>query len=96
MGLVLAAGQEDGPLKPTRSFKVGYIAGEDSQEEIVRRTIAAVGALWPDGQPPPEIDNFIPVSVMGKLGPLMQLTGDLSPGERRKVVEALNAARSRY
>jgi replicative DNA helicase len=49
------------------------LAGEDSQEELGRRTVSAIKALWSDGSPPPEIDNFIPVSVMGELGPLMQL-----------------------
>jgi len=79
LGLSLATGENAGPLKPVRDFKVLYLAGEDSQEELDRRTIAAVEALWPDGPPPPGIDNFISISVMGKLGPLMQLDGAGNP-----------------
>ena len=56
-----------------------YLAAEDGQEELDRRVFAAVQALWPNGSPPPEIDNFIPVSVMGKIGPLMQFDGAGNP-----------------
>jgi len=72
-GLCLATGKKIGPLEPARKFKVLYLAGEDSQEELHRRVHAAVQALWPDKSSPREIDNFLPVSVMGKLGPLMHL-----------------------
>ena len=79
LGLSLATGREIGPLKPARKFRVVYLAAEDSQEELDRRVFAAVQALWPNGSPPPEIDNFIPVSVMGKIGPLMQFDGAGNP-----------------
>ena len=78
MGLSLATGQKIGPLEPARKFKVLYLAGEDDQKEILRRTISSVKVLWP-AAPPPEIDNFIPVSVMGKLGPLMQFDAARNP-----------------
>jgi replicative DNA helicase len=79
MGLSLATGQNIGPLEPVRKFKVLYLAGEDDQDEVNRRTISAVEALWPDGLPPPEIDNFIPISVAGKLGALMHLDEAANP-----------------
>jgi hypothetical protein len=71
MGLSWATCKMCGPLKPARKFKILYLAGEDDQEELKRRTVWTIEAMWPDG-PPPEIDNFIPVSVAGKLGPIMQ------------------------
>jgi hypothetical protein len=79
LGLSLATGREIGPLKPARKFKVLYLASEDSQKELWRRTFAAIEALWPDESQPPEIDNFIPMSVMGKIGPLMQFDGARNP-----------------
>jgi replicative DNA helicase len=79
LGLSLATGRDAGPLKPARKFKVLSLAGEDSQEELKRRVFSAVEAFFPDGPPPPEVDNFTPISVMGKLGPLMQLDGDGNP-----------------
>jgi hypothetical protein len=79
LGLSLSTAREIGPLKPARKFRVVYLAAEDSQEELDRRVFAAVQALWPNGSPPPEIDNFIPVSVMGKIGPLMQLDKSRNP-----------------
>jgi hypothetical protein len=78
-GLSLATGKEIGPIKPSRQFKVLYLACEDDQAELQRRTVAAIKALWPNGSPPPEIDNFIPVSVMGKIGPLMRLDKSGNP-----------------
>ena len=56
-----------------------YLAGEDDQEELHRPVHAAVQALWPNVSPPPEINNFIPISVMGKLGPLMQIDAAGNP-----------------
>jgi RecA-family ATPase len=79
LGLSLATGRNIGPLEPARSFKVLYLAGEDDQEELNRRAYAATRALWPEGTPPPEIDNFIALSVMGKISPLMQLDGKRNP-----------------
>jgi hypothetical protein len=57
-GLSLATGRKFGPLEPIKKFKVLYLAGEDSQEELGRRVYATVKALWPDRPPPPEVDNF--------------------------------------
>jgi hypothetical protein len=71
-GLSLATGREIGLLKPSKNFKVVYLSGEDDQKELERRVHATAQLLWPEG-PPPEVDNFIPISVRGKLGPLMQL-----------------------
>ena len=79
LGLSLATGREDGPLKSARKFRILYLSGEDSQEELQRRVSAAAQMLWPDGSPPPEIDNFVPVSVIGKLGPLMRLDDARNP-----------------
>jgi AAA domain/DnaB-like helicase N terminal domain len=75
LGLLLATSRKVGPLKPAREVKVVYLAAEDDQEELQRRTVSAIKTLFPDGTPPPEIDNFKPVSVVGKLGPLMQFNG---------------------
>jgi len=72
IGLSLATGLKVGPLEPTKKFKVVYLAAEDDQDELKRRTISTMKEVWP-GEPPPEVDNFIPISVFGKLGPLMQL-----------------------
>lgn len=72
LGLSLATGLKVGPLEPTRKFKVLYLAAEDDQDELERRTISTMEEVWP-GEPPPAVDNFIPISVFGKLGPLMQL-----------------------
>jgi hypothetical protein len=80
LGLSLATGQKAGPLKPARKFKVLYVVDEDHQDELHRRVHAAGRVLWPDGSPPPEANNFIPISVMGKnLGPLMQLDATGNP-----------------
>jgi hypothetical protein len=77
-GLSLATGEKIGPLKPARTFKVAYLAGEDDQDELDRRVAATVNALWPNG-PPSTIDNFIPISVMGKIKPLMELDKNHNP-----------------
>ncbi|MHB9075694.1 MAG: AAA family ATPase [Desulfobaccales bacterium] len=75
LGLALATGLKVGPLEPARKIQVLYLAAEDSSDEIQRRAYSVTQALWPDGQPPLEIDNFIPVSIAGKLGPLMAFKG---------------------
>jgi hypothetical protein len=72
LGLSLATGLKMGPLEPTRKFKLLYLAAEDDQNELKRRTISTMTEVWP-GEPPPAVDDFIPISVFGKLGPLMQL-----------------------
>jgi replicative DNA helicase len=78
LGLSLATGKKIGPLIPSKEFKVLYLAGEDGQEEIDRRIIAAVEALWPGG-PPPTVDNFMAISVRGKMGPLMKFDQKRNP-----------------
>jgi RecA-family ATPase len=78
IGLSLATGLKVGPLEPTRKFKVLYLPAEDDQEELKRRTISTMKGVWL-GEPPPEVDNFIPLSVFGKLGPLMQLDMSKNP-----------------
>jgi len=72
IGFSLATGKNIGPLHPVRKFKVLYLSGEDGKEEIERRVHSAVKALWPNESHPSEVDNFMPRSVVGKLGPLMQ------------------------
>jgi hypothetical protein len=72
LGLSLATGLKVGPLEPTKKFKVLHLAAEDDQDELKRRTISTMKEVWP-GEAPPEVDHFIPISVFGKLGPLMQL-----------------------
>ncbi len=78
VGLSFATGENTGPLKPARTFKVVYLAGEDDQDELDRRVASTVNTLWPDG-PPSTIDNFIPISVMGKISPLMELDKNHNP-----------------
>lgn len=78
IGLALATHLKAGPLEPTRKFKVLYLAAEDDQDELKRRTISTMTEVWP-GEPALEVDNFIPISVFGKLGPLMQLDKAKNP-----------------
>jgi hypothetical protein len=78
-GLLLATGKKAGQLEPTGRFKVVYLAGEDKQEELNRRVYDAVKTLWPEGSPPAEVDNLIPISIMGRLDPLMKLDGAGNP-----------------
>lgn len=78
IGLSLATGLKVGPLEPSRKFKVLYLAAEDDQDELKRRTISTMKEVWP-GEPPPAVDDFIPISVFGKLGPLMQLDKAKNP-----------------
>ena len=78
IGLALATGLKAGPLEPTRKFKVLCLAAEDDQDELKRRTISTVTEVWP-GEPVPGVNNFIPISVFGKLGPLMELDKGKNP-----------------
>ena len=79
LGLSLATGREIGPLKPARNSRCSTWPRRMTRRNSIAVSSAAVEALWPDGSPPPEIDNFIPVSVMGKLGPLMQFDRRRNP-----------------
>ena len=78
IGLSLSTGLKVGPLEPTRKFKVLYLAAEDDQDELKRRTISTMTEVWA-GKTAPTVDNFIPISVFGKLGPLMELDKGKNP-----------------
>lgn len=74
LGLSLATGTKIGLFEPERAFKVAYIGAEDDQPELHRRAVWTAYNIWPEGWPP-SIDNFIPISVAGEIGPLMRLEG---------------------
>lgn len=74
LGLSLATGTKIGLFEPERAFKVACIGAEDDQPELHRRAVWTTYNIWPEGWPP-SIDNFIPISVAGEIGPLMRLEG---------------------
>ncbi len=72
LSLALATGQDLGPLKPSKKFKVLYLAGEDPLEELHKRIFHTAQAFFGTNLPQELAENFYARSVVGEVGPLLK------------------------
>lgn len=77
VGVALATGKQFSIFKPVKATKVLYVAAEDPNEELHRRTYAIANRMGVANNP--DLSNLGAISVYGRFGPLISRDANGNP-----------------